>query len=396
LHASGYSSEALACNPSVVQKPVPTTEGRRGFVREPELSRISDLLNNRNFSAARDSATALIRRPRHSFDSPKVEQFMKASAFFLKAEVEAQTGNDSMAMHDFKQAAAMGHPDAPYQVAARLVIFGTRQKAHHPQAARQMLVEAESFFKVGAELGCMECMESLAQLYRVQERTLEGQYWTLLWLMNQPADDILRFANFYREAGNDNVREMAATALLQYSPTGGPTSSTSDGVPGRSALTSAFVDARMKRQLAFTWRAFFSEVSAKSTGLVEQLHTWQDLYSTAPFAAPLLLIHGSSTVEDSAIIPMPSRPALAARLLPGDELVVRCGSLAHQATVWEINKSSGTILLLDPFYEFWQPTHNRCVTAFEVRTKYGRTLASVSLSEVQAMLVGVFAFRDRR
>ena len=44
------------------------------------------------------------------------------------------------------------------------------------------------------------------------------------------------------------------------------------------------------------------------------------------------------------------RRTLAAAILPGDSIIVRCGGLTHQAVVWKIDAANNRVLMLDPFY----------------------------------------------
>ena len=62
--------------------------------------------------------------------------------------------------------------------------------------------------------------------------------------------------------------------------------------------------------------------------------------------------------------------------------------------------AANLLLMLDPFYEFWEPSHNPCVCTFAL-TRHrpdveGHELVKLSLDEIVPMLEGVIAMRDRR
>jgi hypothetical protein len=51
---------------------------------------------------------------------------------------------------------------------------------------------------------------------------------------------------------------------------------------------------------------------------------------------------------------------------------------------------------VDGLFEYWQPTHNSCITKFDLMPyKFGGLLARVSLGEVLPMIQAVITFRDR-
>ena len=392
IEASAHTSEKLqSSRPLAGQQPHAAT---RGFVTDSDLAAIMDLLEKNQFSKARALATRVIARPSHTFSSPKREQFLKANALYFRGEAEARMSDDTGATRDFKQAAAMGDAQSAYQVAT--ILAHQWAEARDSQTATRLILLAQSYLEMGAELGRSECISPLRELYGREGRTLEQHYWFLLERMAASPKNLQKFAQSYRGFFGEKDRALFEEALREHSPTGGSVAATADGIPGRSVLTAAFVDFAMRRQLEFVWRAFFAADTAEAPGVLEGLRGHQRNYAGIPFAAPLLLVHATSVPGDSAIIAFPSRPELASHVLPGDEVVVRCGSLNHAAVVWAIDKPKRSILLLDPFYEFWQPSHNRCIKVFQVRPyKYGRELVSASWPEVQDILEGVIAFRDR-
>lgn len=81
-------------------------------------------------------------------------------------------------------------------------------------------------------------------------------------------------------------------------------------------------------------------------------------------------------------------------IYPGDSIWVTCSGLSHTATVFSASRERDELLLVDATYEFWQPSHNSCVTSLShKRWKYGFYLPQLKLSEVAPIIDAVGTFR---
>ncbi len=367
---------------------------RQGFGTDPRIQPILNEIQAGEYASARRLATTLIARPRNSFASLKEERFLKGTAYELRGEAAARLSDDAAALADYRQATLLGHPDAPYQVGGRLTVAAAQEV--DPSRRTALRQEAEAYFLIGAELGDPTCMQMLQTLYDSQGRGSEGGYWSLLRHIGEDSPRTLE--QIYNRGLDDNVRAQLSTALRRYSLTGGD-APTMGRLPGRSTLTAAYVDYGMRRQLAFIWRAFFSNGAPDAT-LMESFERLRSLTTDNPFAETYLLLAGTTRPGADVILTVPDRTALSAAMLPGDSFVVRCGVLVHQAVVWSVNRTTGGVTVLDPFYEFWQPSHNRCVRTFGLipyrQARGDRELVQLSLPEVVPLLEGVIATRDRR
>ena len=77
-------------------------------------------------------------------------------------------------------------------------------------------------------------------------------------------------------------------------------------------------------------------------------------------------------------------------MLTGDQIMIRCSRLTHYAIVWAVDRDYQRVLLLDPYYEFGQPSHNPCITFYERKDyKHNQHLVLILLPELQPMLVAV-------
>ena len=83
-----------------------------------------------------------------------------------------------------------------------------------------------------------------------------------------------------------------------------------------------------------------------------------------------------------------------AELNPGDRVFVNCGGLAHVAVLYRRSTETGELLFLDPLHQFWQPSHNSCVTSYQLKhERANRYLTVVKEAEVEEMLQAAFTFR---
>ncbi len=364
-----------------------------GFRTSPELSKINDLLEKKNLKAAYENATEIIEKESSSFLSAKMENYLKGQVYFLRGEISAELGHSEAALEDMKGATEFGHPFAPYQVASRLVIQSSLTQ--DPLERKQYLEKAHAYHLMGAELGHSICIDHIQVALRAKQRKEDEHYWFLLERIGESPEQISKFQTFYTQVFNEDDRAFFAEVMEMMSLSNGQKLSAIQGLPGRSTLVSAYVDLIMRKGLRFVWKAFFQEDKGDVTfTLQEVFENYRNIIRKNPLADLWLLINNKYDSGNKAL--SLNTDKLIDNTLPGDQIVVRCGRLSHYSTVWSIDKSKNEVYLLDPFDEFWQPSHNRCVTAYEHQPyKYKRYLTRVSYSELQEILVAVFSIRDR-
>lgn len=65
--------------------------------------------------------------------------------------------------------------------------------------------------------------------------------------------------------------------------------------------------------------------------------------------------------------------------------------------MFQIKEQEDLLFLIDPTYEFWQPTHNSCISSLtHTHYKYGFYLPTVKISEVSTMLDAVGQYRTAK
>jgi hypothetical protein len=366
--------------------------GEEGFKPDPELEQLASLLRAKRFDEVRAQATRIVKRPTSAFKSQKDEQFVKANALYFGGQAAAESGRDEEALGEFRQSAEMGKSSAYVEVAGRLTIQAASQSS--ADARKKLFYEAQHYYEGCAELGDPACMDILAKTYQKLNRKDEENYWFLLKQMNRSAAEMENVDRFYKQQFTDEDRAILARVMHERSLSGGEVNSPIKRLPGRSTLTSAFVDNLMRRQLEFVWRAFFSP-SASDESVYQSFQHYRSHVPSNPFATAYLLVPQAVGSTDDTIVSLLSLADLASNLLSGDELFVRCGPLTHAAVLWSLD-SKKDVLLLDPFYEFWQPSHNACIKSMKlVPYRYRRDLVQIPFADLKNMLQGVITVRDR-
>jgi hypothetical protein len=364
-----------------------------GFREPEELSEIQELMQKDKLLEAREEATALTKRASESFPSVKHERFLRGSCLYLLGLIAAKLGDSEGSIRYMEAASDLGHPFAPYRAAAHLLIEGAI--SDDSMDLREKRDKAFHYYLMGAELGDVVCIDHIQLALRAKGKKSQEQYWFLLKRMSEEEDPVRQFAHFYHTTYTAKDRLFLDKVMKEESLSGGPCPSTITGIPGRSTLVSAYIDLIMRKQLRFVWLAFFQDTGmVESHPMMQVFDGYREVVRRNPLADLFLLVN-QKYAADKSTIALKSDQVLE-NMLAGDQIMVQFGRLAHYAIVWAVDKDNQRVLLLDPFDEFWQPSHNSCVTFFDRKAyKHNRHLVHLSLTEVQQMLVVVMTIRDR-
>lgn len=364
-----------------------------GFRAPEELLEIENLMEKDKFLEAREKATILANRAPETFSSLKFERFLRGSALYLLGEITAKLGGNKDSIRYMEAASDLGHPFAPFQTAARLFFETNRQGNSLDRQTN--LDKVFHYYLMGAELGDLACIELIQVLLKQKGNESQQNYWFLLQRMSEVADKIRQFVHFYHGTYTTEDRAFLHDVMKKESLSGGAYNSTTTAIPSRSTLVSAYVDLLMRRQLQFVWLAFFQDTGTiEGFPMADVFECYREEVCRNPLAELYLLVSQKYAAQDSAIAL--SSGQLVENILAGDQILVQCGHLAHYAIVWAVDIENQQIILLDPFDEFWQPSHNLCINSFERKDyKYNRHLVHLSLKEVQQILVAVMTIRNR-
>ena len=194
------------------------------------------------------------------------------------------------------------------------------------------------------------------------------------------------------ELVNQNDLESVISRL---SPLGGLTPHGPHNLPGRGIAATFFADASLRREYGFNFGKRAPATRDASPDALEIYKFHRAVADLIGRADAYLLVPGSRTFADSHMISMNTQE-LSGLLSPIDVVVVRCGPLTHMVMVYKVNRKASTVSFVDGLFEFWQPSHNSCITTFDLAPfKYGGYLATVPLADILPMIQEVITYRDR-
>jgi len=377
------AKEKLATTTYVIAPDTHEQWPRERWLVDPDIKRITALHAADKNDEAIAAATAVIERDSDKFDSPRWERATKAEALMLRAEMSPEG-----ALADVRRAAALGHAAAYYHVVAHLLVAAARDGVPPPDE------EVFENLLTGAQLGVPECIDQIQLVLKARGRGDEIDYWFLLERMGEDDSKVLHFRDHIWPSGFDERdRARLTESMRKRSLSGGEVEATLRDVPGRSVLSAATVDLYMRGRLEFVWRAFFFRETQSMTLSEFSADFKKAIRELSPLVDVFLLIESDGPVDGAVALPSGK---LAAQLLPGDFVLVRCGGIAHYALVWSIEREAGTIAFLDPFHEFWTSKQNTCVSAPALHSWHHRDFVTISLSEIEPMLAALLTIRDRQ
>jgi hypothetical protein len=348
----------------------------------PNYPEILERIKNGDFSAAESIASAAIER-KGSGENPQRESFLKADAYRHRALAREHMGVSKLklAFQDFIEAAKLGHKIAIQDLYERHLVM--------------MLAERNlgEIISIGADIGDPYSYALAAKAATVDddlERFSRHQllFYELLADTESSSDKlILKIEKLEQET---DVRNL----LRDNSFVGGPIASDSRIGNGRDILATLYAEYAFRltlgHELAFAMREKPAKHDDPSARQIIELSTYVTELrgmASANIMAPEDLHLGPQTL----VMPLSD---IAQAIGPGDSIYVRCGSLAHVTQVFSVDPKHDEIILMDGFFQFWQPSHNLCIQTFsQEHWKYGYYHTKLKLTEVLKILVAVSSYR---
>lgn len=226
----------------------------------------------------------------------------------------------------------------------------------------------------------------------------ERVYWGLLAILRDRGKPLGErkeiLSNAIAQLGTNTVAEV----LARFSLVGYPIAPSKIGVPGRGILDSLFAESDLRGSIggAFGNYRDLNEKAPEAPTIREQFDFYSRLVPEVSNGDVYIEVAGPSTIASPRAVSADAHNILA-ELIPGDRVFVGCGPLSHVAFFFRRDETKKRLLFLDPNYEFWQPTHNSCVTSFEfVEDKHNRYLSSVPEDDVELMIEAVITLRGTR
>ena len=257
--------------------------------------------------------------------------------------------------------------------------------------------ELTKYLRIGAELGdALSAVMLGASNSPAGLAEREKVYWPLVGFALSINDDVAfrrrMIAGVIGRAGKEEV----TAAIKEYSLLP-PTTPAGPGVlPGRGLVATIYADATLRRDYGFSYgrRGTEGTQSGPTPSVYEIFKAHQAYANVAGDIRAFLLVPGTRRFDDPSLLSVP-KDDLSLLINPSDSVFVRCGPLTHLAMVHHVDRTQNRIYLSDDLWEFWQPSHNFCITHFDlVSFQHGGFLAVVPLSEFMAVLEAVAAYRD--
>jgi hypothetical protein len=365
-------------------------------VPPPDLVPVIEAMREHRLEDALRICNELIQRDDTLFRNKTEASWIKSEAYRYKADATYRiNGNLKEAIALLKPAADAGNLLADKKITESM----WRKLEGDPDYAsvEASPEELTKYLRIGAELGdalSATMLGSSNSPARLGER--EKIYWSLVGFALAINDEVAfrrrMMAGIIGRAGKEEV----TAAIKEYSLLP-PTTPAGPGVlPGRGLIATIYADASLRRDYGFSYGRRGTE-GTRTSPTPNTLEVFKALQAYAKVAGDIrafLLIPGARRLEDPSLLSV-RKDDLASLISPSDNVFVRCGALTHVTMVHRVDRVQNRIYLSDGLWQFWQPSHNSCITHFDlVPYQHGGFLAAVPLSEFTAVLEAVSTLRD--
>jgi hypothetical protein len=400
----GLSGAALAA--ATPQKETISPEELKKFESQsytpPEIREINDAEERKDYQSARRLEDALIDRPLNSFPTKWAGQWIKSLALHLRFQDRQMLGDSHKdVLPDLLQAARYGNLRAIRQSEDILeeYLFGMNHAEYPPLTDDDIL----SVYRIGAELAdspsavafgsgrTMLLHAPLPEDMALNERI----FWMVLGLVSDK-----RSAKTQRDGVVDDAvqrfgPDLVEQGLVDFGIVGGKVASTLDGLPGRDFHAAFAAESDLRAEYSIAFGSVMPPPDAPQPEMnARELFDDISVINGVSGMGRLFLLVPSVVVDQTKYIRTFPRETIMANLLPDDTVIVRCGPLSHVAVLYKVNSSSDELWFSDPLYEYWQPSHNACMSNYRlVDGPDNGFLVIVSLKEVMATLQGVITRR---
>ncbi len=360
---------------------------------EPErVKPISAAVAAKNYPAAIELADALLVGGDDADESPQYNAFIRSLALYYRADARSRSGGAWAAVWaDLRSAAQLGNVRA-----TRASINAWQAMQNDQQAAGGFApppTDIARTYAIAADLGMNDGIAALAQ--GPQGSALppsERLYWRLrLALMPTAEGATTPMARLIEKEGE----QVLGAALARHASVGGPFSATAAGLPGRDVAATLYAEDRLRRIVVASFGFRSPRVKTGTPPTVLEDFRFQALQTAkVGMANLLLLVPGPASGPKANVVRMP-REGVAAEARAGDKVWVTCGALSHTAEVFDIDRARDVVRLVDATWEFWQPSHNDCITAFaHERTAHGFYVVALKWSQLVPIIDAVGSLRS--
>lgn len=358
-----------------------------------EITDIEDAIKKNDFTTAQRLSNIAIDRTDAAGESPQFNQWVRSLAYTYRATAAlALTGDWGQVLPDIKKCADIGNLKC-----IRLLIEGfIESKAGKSTLGGYRPTEYDwiHYFTLGADLVDQYALSELnGNSVPVKFPADQKLYWKLMLLAETGAGDSRRreLSNLLKTEGETKM----AGVLQKYGLAGGPFAATSS-VAGRDLAATIFSDYNLRLKLvkSLGFHAPREKVSDELALTVRENFLFLSTLMSRIGMADMYLLVPRESPDRGQNMRFLNRNIVAAEIHAGDSIWVSCGPLSHTASVFRIDREKDSLMLSDGSYEFWQPSHNYCISSLSFKAyKYGFSLPEVKLSEVVPMIDAVGSLR---
>jgi hypothetical protein len=362
-----------------------------------DLVPVVNAMHDNHFVEAIKYCNDVIARDEQGFRSKPEATWIKSEAYRYKADATFRLkGNRQEAMQLLKSAADLGN-----LLADKAITEGIWRKFEgDPDYASIEATSAElgMYLHIGAELGdAMSAVMLGSRNYPGPITKHEQTYWAIIGFALAINDDIKYRRRMIQSAISRIGESETAAAITEFSDVPARTAAGPGSLPGRGLVATIYADATMRREYGYSYgrRGTEGMRQGPSPDNLEVFKALQGYANVAGDIEAFLLVPVARKYENHAIISAKMDDVLSV-IGPSDYVFVSCHSLSHVAMVHHIDRGTNLVYLIDGLWQFWQPSHNSCISQFDlVPFKHGGFLAKVSLADLGVVLKAVVTLRDR-
>jgi hypothetical protein len=358
-----------------------------------EAQAIADAWVAGELDRVRELADLFISAAPGTFPSEYYAGRLRADGHYYKYKIlVAEQGSPLLARTELLLAVENGHGPAAEEFVEGIL---TGDPFSRVLAYTMKKSELQSLLRTGAMLGGPVSATALGftQLGDPLDEE-EKLYWMMLAVMREKGTESERRTQLLNSVVSSAGEAKAIASLRKYAVTGIPFPDRGE-LPGRGIEEVLFVESDLRHTmgLAAGMTVDFQTAPPESLSIGDQFDILSTIVKTMSTSdVYLLYFEGRPPITHRTV--KKSKREIMAELNPGDRVFVNCGGLAHVAVLYRRSTETGELLFLDPLHQFWQPSHNSCVTSYQLKhERANRYLTVVKEAEVEEMLQAAFTFR---
>lgn len=341
----------------------------------------------------RELADRFISAAPGTFPSEYYAGRLRADGHYSKYKLfVAQQGSPLLARKELLLAIENGHFPAAEELVEG-ILTGDSFSSNLAQSMEKS--QLQSLLRTGALLGGPMSAAALGFTQLGDPMDAEEKlYWMMLAVMRDKSVKSDRRTQLLNSIISRAGEAKAIASLRKFAIAGIPFPD-GGGLPGRGIEEVLFVESDLQGSMgtAVGMTVDFQKAPPESLPIRDQFDMQSTIVPTIS-TSDVYLLYFAGTPPPTHRAVKKSKREIMAELKPGDKVFVNCGGLAHVTILYRRSAETGELLFLDPLHQFWQPSHNSCVTNYQLKhERANRYLTVVKEADVENMLQAAFTFR---